>query len=163
MGGVQMKKGLFLVLALVLAVAPGAWAQLSTGNIYGTGTDESGAVLPGATITVSGATIGGRSTTSGSQGDFRFLSLDPGHYKLVVALTGFTTVNREVIVATGGNVNISFGLKVATVEETVTVTAETPVVDTKKLGTDTKFTQEELTQTPNARDPWGPLPHLPAL
>jgi hypothetical protein len=158
-----MKKGLFLVLVLVLAMAPGAWAQLNSGNIYGTVTDESGAVLPGATITVSGATIGGRSTTSGSQGDFRFLSLDPGHYKLVVALTGFTTVNREVIVATGGNVNISFGLKVATVEETVTVTAETPVVDTKKLGTDTKFTQEELTQTPNARDPWGLLRSVPGV
>jgi Carboxypeptidase regulatory-like domain len=158
-----MKKGLFLGLALVLAVVPGAWAQLSTGNIYGAVTDESGAVLPGATISISGATTGGRSTTAGSQGDFRFLNLDPGRYKLTVALTGFTTVNREVIVNTGSNVNLTFGLKVATVEETVTVTAETPVVDTKKLGTDTRFTQEELTQTPNARDPWGLLRSVPGV
>jgi hypothetical protein len=158
-----MKKGLFLVLALILATAPGAWAQLHTGNIYGAITDESGAVLPGATITLSGATIGGRSTTAGSQGDFRFLALDPGRYKLVVALTGFTTVNREVIVTTGGNVNVSFPLKVATVEETVTVTAETPAVDTKKLGTDTKFSQDELTKTPNARDPWGLLRSVPGV
>ena len=61
-----MKRGLFLVLALLFATVPGAWAQLSTGNIYGNVTDESGAVLPGATITVSGATIGARSTTSGT-------------------------------------------------------------------------------------------------
>ena len=71
-----MKKGLFLVLALSMAMIPGAWAQMATGNIYGAVTDESGAVLPGATITISGATIGGRSTVAGSQGDFRFLNLD---------------------------------------------------------------------------------------
>ena len=61
-------------------------------------TDESGAVLPGATVTLSGP--GTRSTVAGSQGDFRFLALDNGRYKLTVALTGFATVNREVIVTT---------------------------------------------------------------
>ena len=45
----EMKKGLFLVLALSMAMIPGAWAQMATGNIYGAVTDESGAVLPGAT------------------------------------------------------------------------------------------------------------------
>ena len=90
-------------------------------------------------MTISGATIGARSTVAGSQGDFRFLNLDPGTYKLNVALTGFTTVNREVMVQTGVNVDLAFNLKVATVEETVTVTAETPIVDTKKIGTDTNF------------------------
>src|SRR5262245_15598337 len=136
-GGVlQMNKRAVLTLALALALGmvPAAWAQFA-GNIYGNVTDESGAVLPGATISLTGTTIGARSTTAGSQGDFRFLNLDPGSYKLSVALTGFTTVNREVKVVTGTNVNLTFGLKVATVEETVTVTAETPIVDTKKTGT----------------------------
>src|SRR5262245_14098746 len=124
------------VLAVALALAPGptpiAWAQFATGNLYGTITDESGAVLPVATITMTGATIGARSTTAGSRGDFRFLNLDPGTYKLSVSLTRFTTVNREVDVVTGMNVSLSFVLKLATVHETVTVTTETPVVDTKK-------------------------------
>ena len=99
-----MKKILALALALLAATVPAAFAQIATGNIYGTVTDESGAVLPGATITLSGPVT--RSTVSGSQGDFRFLALDNGRYKLAVALTGFATVNREVIVTTGQNVNL---------------------------------------------------------
>src|SRR5262245_10920552 len=150
-------------LALALGLVPSAWAQFATGNIYGNVTDESGAVLPGATISLTGATIGARSTTAGSQGDFRFLNLDPGSYKLSVALTGFTTVNREVKVVTGTNVNLTFGLKVATVEETVTVTAETPVVDTKKTGTAVTLQRDELEKVPQARDPWAILRTVPGV
>jgi Carboxypeptidase regulatory-like domain/TonB-dependent Receptor Plug Domain len=158
-----MKKDFVLVLALVLAMAPGAWAQVSGGNIYGIVSDESGAVLPGANIMISGATLGARTTTSGSQGDFRFLNLDPGTYRLSVNLAGFGTVNREVIVNTGTNVNITFPLKLATVEETVTITAETPVVDTKKIGTSTTLTKEELAQVPQGRDPWAVLKTVPGV
>jgi hypothetical protein len=75
--------------------------------VYGTVDDSSGAVLPGATITLTGGTIGARSTTSGSQGDFRFLNLDPGTYTLAVSLTGFSTVKRSVIVNTGQSVTLS--------------------------------------------------------
>jgi Carboxypeptidase regulatory-like domain len=81
---------------LALATAGSAWAQLRTGNVYGAVADESGAVLPGATVTLTGGGIGARSTVSGSQGAFRFLNLEPGRYKLTIALPGFTTVNREV-------------------------------------------------------------------
>ena len=157
-----MKKILALALALLAATVPAAYAQISTGNIYGAVTDESGAVLPGATVTLSGP-FGTRSTVAGSQGDFRFLGLDNGRYKLAVALTGFATVNREVVVTTGQNVNLSFGMKVATVEESVTVTAETPLVDIKRRGTSTTMELAELQQTPNARDPWGVLKNVPGV
>ena len=60
---------------------------------------------------------------------------------------------REVIVNTGQNANLSFGLKLATVEETVTITAETPVVDTKRVGTASTLTKEELAQIPRAAIP----------
>src|SRR5919109_346299 len=141
-----MRKRAVLALALVLGLAPGAFAQIATGNIYGTVTDESGAVLPGANVTLSGATIGSRTTTTGNQGDFRFLNIDPGSYKLAVSLAGFTTVNRQVNVSTGATLNLTFNMKVTGVEETVTVTAETPIVDTKKVGTSTTLTREELAQ-----------------
>jgi hypothetical protein len=157
-----MKRILALALALLAATVPAAYAQISTGNVYGAVTDESGAVLPGATITLSGAT-GTRSSVSGSQGDFRFLALDNGRFKLTVALTGFATVNREVVVTTGQNVNLSFGMKVATVEESVTVTAETPLVDIKRRGTATTMELAELQSTPNARDPWGVLKNVPGV
>jgi hypothetical protein len=157
-----MKKGLVPALALLMGLAPGIYAQIAGGNVYGTVTDESGAVLPGATVTISGE-VGTRSSVSGAQGEFRFLNLERGRYKVAVNLTGFTTVNREVQVVTGENINLSFGLKVATVEETVTVTAETPLVDVKKRGTATTMTTEELTQVPNARDPWGVLKNVPGV
>jgi hypothetical protein len=157
-----MRKTLVLALGLML-LAPGVWAQTASGSIYGTVTDESGAVLPGANVTISGATMGARSTTTGSQGDFRFLNLFPGLYKVQVALTGFTTVNREVRAQTGTNVDLVFNLKVATVEETVTVTAETPIVDTKKTGTQTNIGTDELYKVPQARDPWAVLRTVPGV
>ena len=158
-----MKRIVGLAVALALGSTPMLLAQASSGNIYGSVSDASGAVLPGATVTITGSRTGARSTTSGSQGDFRFLSLDNGTYKLAVALAGFATVNREVIVTTGQNVNLSFAMKVATVEETVTVTAETPVVDTKRVGTATTLTKEELAQVPQSRDPWAVLKTVPGV
>jgi Carboxypeptidase regulatory-like domain/TonB-dependent Receptor Plug Domain len=158
-----MKRGLVLALALVLGAVPAVFAQLASGNIYGVVNDEQGGALPGAAVTLSGATIGTRSTTADSAGNFRFLNLDPGGYKLSVGLPGFATVNREVIVNTGASVNLAFGMKVATMEETITVDAETPVVDTKKTGTSTNFTQDELAKIPNSRDPWALLRSVPGV
>jgi hypothetical protein len=158
-----MKRVLGMAAAIFLSLAVSAWAQATGGNIYGAVSDESGAVLPGAGITVTGPTIGARTTTSDSQGSFRFLGLDPGSYKLAVSLSGFATVNREVIVNTGQNANLSFSLKVATVEETITITAETPIVDTKRVGTATTLTKEELAQVPQGRDPWAVLNSVPGV
>ena len=81
-----------------------------------------------------------------------------------MTLTGFGTVNRDVVVTTGQNVNLTFSLKVGgPVEETVTVTAETPVVDTKRVGTSTTLTKEELSQIPQSRDPWAVLKTVPGV
>jgi Carboxypeptidase regulatory-like domain/TonB-dependent Receptor Plug Domain len=158
-----MKRLLGLALALVMGVAPGAWAQISSGTIYGKVTDESGAALPGANLTLKGENIRPSTSVSGSQGEFRFSSLDPGTYTLTVGLTGFTNVQRTVIVSAGINTALDFNLKVATVEETVTVTAETPVIDTKKMGTGTTVTKDELEKIPNSRDPWAFLRTVPGV
>src|SRR6266851_831683 len=97
-------KRIVLSLVVLLAVALPIHAQLATGNIYGTVTDESGAALPGAAVTVKGP--GGTFTTiAGSDGRFRVLNLAPGAYQLTAALAGFATVTRDhVVVATGANV-----------------------------------------------------------
>jgi hypothetical protein len=154
---------LIITLVVALGLAVPAYAQLATGNVYGMVADESGAALPGAAVTLkgSGATM---STTSGADGRYRFLNLPPGSYTVSVALTGFSTVNREnVIVNTGASVDIPVSLKVAQVEETITVTAESPVIDTKRIGTSTNFTQEELAKVPNSRDPWALLRTVPGM
>jgi Carboxypeptidase regulatory-like domain/TonB-dependent Receptor Plug Domain len=152
-----------LAFALVAGLVPVAQAQISTGSIYGKVTDEQSAVLPGATVTLTGANIGARTTTTGSAGEFRFGNLDPGTYTLSMALNGFATTQRTVIVSAGVNVDLSFTAKVAGVAETVTVDAETPVIDTKKVGTGTTISREELTMIPNSRDPWAFMRAVPGV
>src|SRR3954464_6392379 len=127
-----MKATLCLVLALVVgALAPRASAQISGGNIYGTVTDQSGAVLPGVDVSLASVSIGGqpRTTVTDSQGQFRFLNLDAGTYKVTTSLTGFNRREREVIVTTGQSTTIAFPMALRSVEETVTVSAQSPVVD----------------------------------
>ena len=125
-------------------------------------TDASGAAIPGATVSLSGPS-GSRSTTSGENGGFRFLNVDHGPYRIAVSLTGFTAVNRDVVVNTGQNVDVPFQLGVASVEETVVVTAETPIVDTKRVGTSLTIPKDELSRIPSSRDPWALMRTVPGV
>lgn len=150
-------------LAVCLATSGVAYAQLQSGNISGTVTDEQGAVLPGATVTLQGT---GPSQTflTDDSGQFRFLALPPGTYKLTATLQGFRTLVRDgIVVAVGQNVQLPLTLGVATVQETVTVSGESPIVDTKAMGTATNFTQDELSRIPNSRDPWALLRTVPGV
>jgi hypothetical protein len=156
-----MKRPLLAALALLIGAAT-VRAQVRTGNVYGSVTDESGSLLPGVVVTIGGE-MGARSTTSGGQGEFRFLALDIGRYQLSLALSGFAGVVREIEVATGENVELAFKMTVAAQTESVTVTAETPLVSTKHRGTSTTMTARELQQVPNARDPWGVLKSVPGV
>ncbi len=127
-------KRLFLVwLALLIGLAPYAYSQVAKGNVYGTVTDESGAVLPGAVATLTGE-LGTNSTVTDGTGKFRFLNADHGDYTIRVELAGFVTQQRDFILSSAVNVDFNFALSIAGVEETITVTAETPVVDIKKTG-----------------------------
>jgi len=155
-------RSLLKALGLVLALAGVASAQIAGGNVYGTVTDQQGAVMPGVSVTIVGET-GTRSATSGTDGTFRFLGLERGDYTLTVSLSGFATAVRKIRVTTGENVELSFNMKVSSVAETVEVTGETPLVDTKKRGTSTTMTSEELKQVPNARDPWAVLQAVPGV
>jgi hypothetical protein len=158
-----MKRTIGSILAiLVLGLAAQARAQIATGNIYGTITDESGGALRGVTVTLSGAT-GARSTNSSETGQFRFLNLDPGAYKVSATLTGFVSVARDVVVDSGVSLTLPLGLKVGGTAEVITVTAESPVIDTRKTGTSTTLTREELEKIPNSRDPWAILRTVPGV
>src|SRR5258708_512059 len=159
-----MNKGFGWSLVLVLGLVPAVWAQSSGGNVYGTVVDQSGAALPGATVTIASSELGGtRSTVTGNLGEFRFLNLDHATYKLTVAVQGFATVTRDVIVNTGVNVEVSFNMKVASLQESIAVTAETPVVDLKKVGPSTPLTKDELSEVPQGRDPWAILKNVPGV
>jgi hypothetical protein len=158
----EMKR-LSFVLVLVFAFAISARAQIQGGSITGTVKDEQGGVLPGVTVTVQGVDATQTFTTEGA-GEFRFLNLAPGPYKITIALQGFATIVREdVIVAVGRNVDLPVQLKVASVAETITVTGESPVIDTKATGTSTNFTADELTKIPTSRDPFALMRSVPGV
>src|SRR5262245_55413239 len=97
-------KRVVCTLALVLACAGPALAQLQSGNLTGTVKDEQGAILPGVEIALSGPT-GAWTFTTGPDGQFRFLNLSPGTYKIVASLPGFGKVIREgIVIIVGGDV-----------------------------------------------------------
>jgi Carboxypeptidase regulatory-like domain len=145
-----------LLIALVVLMSGSAWAQSQTGEIFGKVTDESGAVLPGVTVTItSPVLLQPLTATTSDTGTYQFPRLPVATYAVKFELPGFKTVVREDIrVTVGFNANVSTQLGVSTVQETVTVTGESPIVDTKETGTKQTFTLEALQSIPSARDPW---------
>ena len=137
---------LFILLAL------SAHAQFQSGNIYGTVKAKDGSLLPGVTVTLTG--IGAPQTfITDSSGAFRFLNLSPGSYNLKAELAGMGSASRKMSVSVGQNSEIEVVIS-PTVVESITVTAQAPLVDTRKTGTGATITHAELEQLPTGRDPF---------
>ena len=113
-------------------VAP-AFAQ-GTGQIEGVVRDEQGGVLPGATLSLRNADSGvTRTVTSESDGRYVFPALLPGRYVLRTELSGFAAQEvRDAVITIGLELRRDFTLKLQAVAETVSVSADAPVVDTTK-------------------------------
>jgi hypothetical protein len=140
-------------------------AQDFRGRINGTVTDDTGAVLPGVTVTASSpALIQPQVQVTGADGSYRFLALPPGVYDHHFELAGFQNVKREGIrVVINQTLTVDQQLQVATLQETVTVTGESPIVDTSTTTLGTNFTKELLTEIPNARDIWAAMAQAPGM
>jgi outer membrane receptor protein involved in Fe transport len=151
--------------AMLLLAAGSAAAQEFRGRINGVVTDNTGAVLPGVAVTAtSPALIQPQVQVTGNDGSYRLIALPAGTYTLTFELTGFSTVKREGIrVAINQTLPVDAQLPVATLQETVTVTGESPVVDTSTTTVGTNFTKELLTEIPNARDIWAAMAQAPGL
>src|SRR5690349_15069738 len=120
------------VLTCVVLLPTGVFAQSAGATIAGVVKDTSGAVLPGVTVQVASPTLieKMRETVSDGTGQYRFVDLRPGTYTVSASLTGFNTFKRDGVEVSGtGVISIPVELKVGAVEETVTVSGETPVVD----------------------------------
>jgi Carboxypeptidase regulatory-like domain/TonB-dependent Receptor Plug Domain len=145
-----------LALVALLAAAPAVYSQEETGNVYVVVGDNTSAALPGATVELSGVGAPQLQITN-AQGQVRFLALSPGTYQLKATLEGFSTVEYpSVVVSVGRNTTIEANLSPA-VEETITVTSESPLLDERKVAAGTSITQVELEKIPTARDPWAIL------
>ncbi len=133
-----------------------AGAQQQTGEIFGRVTDQSGAIMPGVTVTVTGPVLLQPLTAVTSEaGTYQFPRLEIGTYTVAFELTGFKkVVSEHVRVTVGYSAQINAVLSVSAVQETVTVSGESPIVDTKETGTRQTFTNELLQSIPSARDPW---------
>jgi len=131
-------KPLAFILTILLVVAPLAFSQSkATGAIVGATLDEENTPLPGVTVTLSSPNLmGTRTAVTGADGSFRFPALPPGDYVVTAELPGFTTVRREnVRISTTVRLTIDFTMQLATLEEEVTVIAESPTVDIKSSET----------------------------
>ena len=142
------------LLALLLTFTPlplCAQSGIETGTI----TDETGARLPGATVTVVNlATNQARFVVTNEQGLYRFFGLTPSKYSLTAELPGFATLVRpEFTVNVGAALDISLTLKVSAFKETVIVQAEAPIVEGSKTALSTVVTREQIQLLPtNSRN-----------
>src|SRR5436190_4814441 len=152
------------LLAASAAFAQGGGAS-TTGSISGKISDSSGAVLPGVTVNASSPSMMGMQTAvSDTGGTYRFPALPPGTYNLSYELPGFNTLKREGIILTMGfTANVNVELSVASLNETVTVTGASPVIDTSSTRVQQNFKLEALQEIPNARDLWALLAVTPGV
>ncbi len=152
------------VVALLAGVIP-ALAQVQTGEITGRVSDDTGAVLPGATVTLtSPVLIQPQTATSSEAGSYRFTGIPIGTYAVKFELPGFKTVIREgILVNIGFTAQVNQQLVISTVQETVTVSGESPIVDAKTNTERTTFDLQTLQNLPSARDPWVMLERTPGI
>jgi hypothetical protein len=143
-----------LVLIATVAVLVLPAAVHAQASIAGVVRDSSGAVLPGATVEASSPALleKVRSTVTGETGQYRIENLRPGLYTVTFSLTGFSVVKREGIELTGSfTATLNAELRVGTLEETVTVTGETPVVDVQGTTRQRVLDHEVLDVIPSGR------------
>jgi hypothetical protein len=147
---------------LVSLLAVSAYGQLQSGNIFGHTQAKDGSALPGVTVTLTG--VGAPQTfISDNTGAFRFLNLSPGAYALKAELAGFGISTRQGIsVNVGRNADVTMTLNPAA-SESITVTAEAPLLDVRKAGTGATVTKIELEKVPTGRDPWVILQQTPGV
>jgi hypothetical protein len=154
-----------LCLVALLATVGASEAQDFRGRLNGIVTDDTGAVLPGVTVTATGpALIQPQVQVTGEDGQYRFIAMPPGLYDITFELPGFQTIKREGIrVVINQTLSVDQQMQVATLQETVTVTGSSPIVDTSSTQVGTNFTKELLTEIPNARDIWAAMAQAPGL
>jgi hypothetical protein len=136
---------------LIFHLAPAtAEAQSTQATIYGTVTDPSGGVVPGANVSATNEATGfSRSAITGPEGRYRLPALPPGTYRVMMELDGFKTITiTGIILQLGQESPINFQAELATVAESVTVTGESPLVDVTKAEISGVVAQDQIDNLP---------------
>ena len=156
-----------LVVAFSLLLMPAiTWAQgSSAAGIVGTVKDTSGAVLPGVTIEAASPALieKVRSTVSDEKGEYRIIELRPGTYSVTFTLPGFATFKRDGLeLGSSFTATVNVDMKVGGLEETVTVSGETPLVDTSSVSQQKAMSKTLLDTVPTGKSIYGFVSLMPA-
>jgi len=153
-------------IALALASAP-LYAQTGQnfGELIGRVVDDGGGVLPGVTVTLKGPALMGASTAvTNERGMYRFPAVPSGTFTVTFELAGFATLERaDIVVPVRQTVTVDSQLKVATIQETLTVKGESPVVDVENAKVGDRLDNQTLQSVPTSRSIFGSATILPGM
>src|SRR5688572_8762802 len=147
----RLRAGMLFVGLIVLLSSP-AYAQAT---LTGVVRDASGAVLPGVTVEAASPALieKVRSVVSDDTGQYRIVDLRPGTYSVTFLLPGFNTVKRDGILLSGSFVaTVNADLTVGAVEETITVSGESPIVDVQSSTVQNIVDRDVLAAIPSSRN-----------
>src|SRR5439155_16862255 len=150
--GRQLLLGVIFVLAACLVPVA---AQAQEASIIGQVTDDTGAVLPGVTVTATSPALQVKQVVdvTNERGEYRLTPLPLGTYTVEYALEGFQTVRRaDLRISAGFTAKVDIVLKVSTLAETITVSGEAPLVDVTSTTATTQLTRETLEVIPTGRN-----------
>ena len=153
-------------LALLASLAMPASAQEQTGAITGRATDTSGGALPGVTVSITSPNMigGARTAVTDEQGVYRFTLLPGGEYTVSFMLPGFSTLNVQgAKLNAGATATINGKLEVAALQESVTVTSQSPTIDLEKANIAVNWDQQKLDDLPYSRSLTGLVSLIPGL
>jgi hypothetical protein len=158
--------GTFARIAAFLGVVLLPAAAFAQATITGVVRDASGLVLPGVTVEAASPVLieKVRSVITDATGQYRILELRPGTYSVTFSLPGFSTVKRDGIELSGSFVaTVNAELRVGTLEETITVTGETPIVDVQSARVQNVIDREVMTAIPSSRNAAGIQAVIPGM
>jgi hypothetical protein len=155
-------------LAIVFAFGLGpAAAQTGQtfGELVGKVTDDQGGALPGVNVTLSGPAVMGTPTaTTGATGQYRFPAVNSGTYTLKFELAGFApTVREGIVVPVRQTITVDAAMKLASLQETVTVSGSSPTVDVENTKVGARLDREILNSVPTSRTIFGSTTVLPGM
>src|SRR6185295_8590955 len=170
-GGSPVTRAILRALAALAIVATFGLAPAAAqtgqmfGELVGKVSDDQGGVLPGVTVTLSGpAAMGTPTATTSATGLYRFPAVNSGTYVLKFELAGFSpTVREGIVVPVRQTITVDAGMRLATLQETVTVSGSSPTVDVENTKVGARLDHEILTSVPTSRTIFGATTVLPGM
>jgi len=147
-------------------LAPSISGQVTSGSIYGTVTDSSGAVIPGVAVSATNvSTTAFKTTKTNASGEYNFPVLDPGDYRVFIQMTGFQSQTQENIrLDSNQNVHVSFALQPGSTEQNVMVEPQTALVDTRESQIGSTVDQRRIEDLPlNGRNAYDLVQTVPGV